>query len=264
MPAAPRPGVLLLTVELPDAGSCRAEQARWMDVFESLLAMLSRARLPATIAVPDPIGCRLAAAARHARCGHELALLLDGSWSSAQFSQEFVSRVAAARAAGLTFSTVALGGPAAGVRWDLIARHGAKAVLSADARRASALRVVWQGLAARVGRQSPLEPPQAVRFGIWRFPRHVSLLGERAAERACGTVDRAVGEGGLAVATLCLPMLAANGQNGLRSLEMLVSHAARIRSDGLLRFETVAAAADRLSSLRCGTPACSILKTRAA
>lgn len=258
MPITTRTGVLLLTVDFAGVSS--------MDSLEFLLALLKRERLAATFASTDPAECPLAAAACSARGSHELSLLVETPCEDANFSREFAARVSAARTAGLPLSTVSVGAGSTQIRWDLVARQGMTAVLAGNTAlsRPIGLRPAWRAFAERViRRSSTVAPPQAIRYGLWQFPRHAKLAAARDGERAIRIVERVVREASLAVIAVDLGSLA-TGRGGLRAIEGLLTYAASRRAEGCLTVETAATAVRRLAATRCAVPARSILRARAA
>jgi hypothetical protein len=258
-----RIGYFLLSVHLdPVADShCLEHDAELAAVTRQLVDLADSHRLPVTWAVSDPAYSAATSRVLRSEVDHELAILGDSNWlgptaGRTRFARELARRVSQARAAGIHVKTVVPRVASVARHIDLVVKHQISAI---------------SGVAPPAGsnRQSPV--PRAVHYGVWELPvtGRMPIDAGRILPLAWShwKVWRRIRCDLAAAANYHLmidaPALAEKGPAEVQAVGRLMRRVADLRSRGLVRIETLGAAAQRLSAVPAASPQQSILRRAA-
>jgi hypothetical protein len=220
-------------------------------VTEKLFEMFNRHRQAATWAVGDPAHSAIAGLVAASETKHALALLGDRYWigktaGRTRFARELARRSSQARTAGI--ETVTLVPRVASVveHIDLVVKNEIHAVVSTS-------------------REMPAgSGPRAVHYGVWEFgvkarlPQRRSLLPN--GWNLSRAVQRAARDAGTIHLVIDVSAVEEAGRSATNSVERLLRRTAKLQERGLVRVETLSAAAARLSDRPAATPQRSILR----
>jgi hypothetical protein len=220
-------------------------------VTEKLFELFDRHHQVATWAVGDPAHSAVATLVAKSKTKHALALLGDQFWigetaGRTRFARELARRASQARAAGIEAVTLVPRVASVAEHIDLVVKHGIHAlVATADEAATSALRSVhygvWEfGVGARLPQRRSWLPGSG-----WKLARSI----QRAAKQA-STVHLVIDAAAVEEA----------GRSATHSLERLLRKMEKLQDRGLVRVETLSAAAARLSDRPTATPQRSILR----
>ena len=215
-------------------------------------------RLPATWGLADPARSPLVARLRQLPGEHEVAVLGEAAWlgsplSRADFGSELSRRVLAARAAGLSISTLMPSGAILDDHLDVVLKYEISAVRGV---------VDVHGRAARPAQPNPLH------YGLWEVPAALSLPGSShwlpgggLGWKARRQIDRAATNGTVFHLVIDAAAFATAGASALKTLHRVLRHAEHRLDDRRIDVLTLAALAERLSPPRRGVASKSILRT---
>ena len=258
----PTVGRVLITVALDGpAKAAGFEQHRRIESFtRELLEHLTRAALPATWGVSDPVHAAATPALENSRIlhevAHEIAVIGDATWvgpsaGRPRFAKELARRVNAARAKGLPASSLLLQKAVLGDDLDLVVKRGITAVCHID----------QDGSAPTQTRN-----PRSLHYGVWEMPPTGHLPtkpGWLAARRLVANIRRVARDGGFYHMCIAAPAVVSQPAGVRRRLSRVLQDIAKLRDRGLLKVETLAAAATRLSDVPATTPQRSLLRQAA-
>ncbi len=227
-------------------------------VTEQLFAMFNRHRLPATWAVGDPAHSAAAALVAASEIKHGLALLGDRYWigktaGRTRFARELARRVSQARTAGIETVTLVPRVAPVTEHIDLVVKQGIRAVVETS-----------DGIPNR----QATAVPRALHYGVWEFsatqrlPLRSAWLPGRT-RRLFQSIRRAANDAATVHLLIDASALEEVGQSATNSIEWLLCRVATLRDRGLVKVETVGAAAARISDLPAATPQQSILRRAA-
>ena len=251
-------GTITVSVDLePAAGQASVEHGRRLDeTTDWLITTFGRLGIPATWAVADPAHSAATERLLTAELGHELAVLGDASWAGRQagrsrFAQELARRVLGSRAAGIEVTSLVPRDVGVGEHVDLLLKHGLTAVRG--------------DVALSLSRQ-PLQP-HALRFGLWEVPGSVRLPAQQTWLGGAGggiAIRRAIRHAARQRLTFHLVIdawrLAAGKDQNRQTVDRTLRLVRQLRERQLLRPETLADLAARLSHVPRSQPARSILR----
>jgi hypothetical protein len=250
-------GNLLVTVELDPVVNCRTIQQHFglANLTRQLVELADSLRLGVTWAVGDPAYSAATSLVTRSDIAHELAVLGDPNWlgptaGRTRFARELARRVSHARAAGIDVVTLVPRVADVQRDIDLVIKQRIRAVAG-----------VGDAAAARVR----LPGPRALHYGVWELPVTCRLPLRRGWFSGSGrSVLRAIGRAARAGATFHLvidaPAVEREGLHAENTVVRLLTHAAQLRDRGLMRCETLGAAAARLSDVPVASPQRSILR----
>jgi hypothetical protein len=260
-------GNLHLTIEAEPRTETASEHASTMrferhrdlsDVTRELVDVLEQRRLAATWAVGDPAHSAVTGLVTLSAVPHELALLGDRPWvgptaGRKRFAHELARRVAQARAKGIPVATLLPRVASVEEHVDLIVKHDIRAVVAVD---------------GEPGAGREIATPTVLHYGVWQFavtsqlprPAAWSPLGRWKFQRSLG---RAARDASTIHWVIDASELAQQGRSAMQSLIGLLQQVTQLRDRGLLRIETLGAAAARLSELPAARPQRSILRPAA-
>ena len=258
---------LHLTVEAEPRTGTATEPASGLD-FErhgglseatrGLVELLEEHRLAATWAVGDPAHSVVTAIVALCEMPHELALLGDCHWlgptaGRKRFAHELARRVSQARAKGIHLSTLVPRVAPVAEHIDLIVKHEIRTVVAVD---------------REVTRPCVVVTPVLLHYGVWEFAA-TDRLPQLAAWsplrgwRLHRSLRRAANEAATIHWVIDLAAVAEQGRSAVKAITGLMRQTAQLRDRGLLRVETLGAAAARLSELPATKPQRSILRAAA-
>jgi hypothetical protein len=228
------------------------------DATSELVDVLEEHRLAATWAVADPAHAAVTASLALSAVAHELALLGDRPWlgptaGRKRFAHELARRVSQARARGIELSTLVPRVASVAEHIDLVVKHGIRAVVAVDNETSRPCRVVT---------------PRVLHYGVWEIaatdrlplPATWSPVGRWRLHRS---LRRAAAEAAMIHWVIDATAVAQQGRSAVQLIAGLLRRAAQLRDRGLLRVETLGAAAVRLSQLPATAPQRSILRAAA-
>jgi hypothetical protein len=227
---------------------------RLADVTSQLVELLDSHRLAATWAVGDPAHSATTALLTLSEIQHEVALLGDHHWlgpnaGRKRFANELARRVSQARASGIALNTLMPRVAPIAEHVDLVVKHGIHAVVG--------------GNCAADGRFQTTAP-HALHYGVWEFsttgrlPVRASWLSG-ATRKLIRQIRRAADEAATIHLVIDAPAIEED-EAAMKGVTRLVREIAQLRERGLLKAETLGAAAARLSALPVATPQRSILR----
>jgi hypothetical protein len=227
---------------------------RLADVTKQLVELLDSHRLAATWAVGDPAHSATTALLTLSEIQHEVALLCDHHWlgpnaGRKRFANELARRVSQARAGGITLATLMPRVASIAEHVDLVVKHGIHAVIGGNAAESR-----FQTTA-----------PHALHYGVWEFsttarlPLHTTWLSG-GTRKLIRQVRRSADEAATIHLLIDAPALEQQGASAMKGISRIVREIAQLRERGLLKAETLGAAATRLSDLPVAKPQRSILR----
>jgi hypothetical protein len=240
-------GTLVLSIDL-DGGGESGPARSVVAIASRLNKVLDHFDMPATWLSAEPV--KLASVLKASRTKHEAGLLGNESWigrsaGRTTFARELNSRLERAQDAGVDVSTLGLKNTKLDQHLDLLVKHRISVV------------------------RSPLETgsagfvrPHALRYGVWEAPPTLSLPASHlwlpaAVFSARWTVGRAAASSAIVHIALDLTKL---DESCVKPLERLFSYSRRLRDDGMLKFDTVGALAERFQRRRTNPPMHSVLR----
>jgi hypothetical protein len=224
------------------------------DITKELIAVLDSHRLPATWAVGDPAHSATTALVTLSAVPHEMALLGDHHWvgptaGRTRFARELARRVSQARAQGLEVVTIVPRVAPIAEHIDLIVKQDIRAVVE---------------VANDATERTRPARTRALHYGVWEFSASQRLPMESSWLFASWKLNRRIRRAASESATYHLVIDAAaveqQGHRAIAIIARMARHVALLRNRGLLRVETLGAAAARLADLPAVTPQRSILR----
>jgi hypothetical protein len=254
-----RCGHFLVTVHLdPVVDAHSVEQHRGLaEAAGRLIRLMEAHRLPTSWAVSDPAYSAATPSIIRSNLNHELAILGDANWvgptaGRTRFARELARRVSQARSAGIELKTLV-------PRVASIKRH-------LDL-------VIKQRITAIGGTvecpSGQLALPRALHYGLWELPaaRTLPIKGSSLMFNGGWSTWRQIRRASRNAAPYHLvidaPALLHEGQRAERTVAKLMRRVGELRDRGLLRLETLSAAAARLSDVPALSPQRSILSRAA-
>jgi hypothetical protein len=250
-------GRIHLTVETEPVDIDRSleRHRRLADVTKRLVELLDSHRLAATWAVGDPAHSATTALLTLSEIQHEVALLCDHHWlgpnaGRKRFAHELARRVSQARAAGIALNTLMPRVAPIAEHVDLVVKHGIRAVVGGN---------------GAVDCRFQATTPHALHYGVWEFST-TGRLPLRTTWLSGGTrklirqIRRSANEAATIHLLIDAPALEHEGATAMKGVARLVREIAQLRERGLVKAETLGAAAARLSDLPIATPQRSILR----
>lgn len=220
-------------------------------VTEKLFEMFSRHRQVATWAVGDPAHSAVAKLVAKSKSPHALALLGDQFWvgqtaGRTRFARELARRLSQARAAGIEAVTLVPRVASVAEHIDLVVKHEIHAVVATT-------------------NEATTGAPRAVHYGVWEFSVRARLPERRSWFPGSGwKLARSIQRAARQAATVHLVIDAAAveeaGDSAANSVERLLRKTEKLQDRGLVRVETLSAAAARLSDRPAAVPQRSILR----
>jgi len=188
-----RKSVVSISVDLPNSRFENADAEVAFELGARLVELFQQNAFPATWAIPDPAASPWARQLAQSSIRHEIALLADSSWAGpsvgrTEFSRELLRRAESVAALGRRLSTLALHELDLQDNLDLLVKHRIPLVRGDAATEARAT--------------SQFLKPQSVRFGVWRAPITIALVGRsgwlRTGEVSAArrVIQRSMKEGG--------------------------------------------------------------------
>jgi hypothetical protein len=224
------------------------------DITKELIAVLDSNRLPATWAVGDPAHSATTALVTLSSVPHEMALLGDPHWvgptaGRTRFARELARRVSQARAKGLEVVTMVPRVAPIAEHIDLVVKQDIRAVVDVPHTAAERTRPA---------------STRALHYGVWEFAASQRLPMESSWLFAGWKLYRSVRRAAKQTATYHVVVDAAavelQGPWAIATIARMARHISLLRNRGLLRVETLGAAAARLSDLPATMPQRSILR----
>jgi hypothetical protein len=223
-----------------------------------LIELMDTHRLPATWAVSDPAHSAATSRIVRSAIAHELAILGDATWigetaGRARFARELSRRVAQARTTGLSIHTLVPRNASIDEHIDLVVKQQLTAVAGVESQTATG---------------GVYTNPRALHYGVWELPTHAKLPTRGSWFSHGGkTTWRQVRAAARDAATFHLTIDAyaycREGQAARQSVGWLMQRVANLRDRGMVRVETMAEAAARLSDVPAVRPQQSILRRAA-
>jgi hypothetical protein len=225
-----------------------------------LVDLLSGEGRAVTWATSDPVNSQAVGWAIEADCGHEAALLTGVDWSGhangrSRFAAEFLRRKQRAEQAGVSLSTLAVGGELPREHFELLVRQGITAIRADRGSETTGQR-----------HRAPAPGITSLRYGLWQLSADVRLSGggwlsgSIAARRICRAIDRRIAAGIAGHLAIDAPALAARSNCKFSGLKSVLRHIERRHREGTLQVGTIAATVARLAPARTGRAAQSILR----
>jgi hypothetical protein len=249
-------GHFAATIQLdPMADSRHAERTNELaEVTAQLIDLMDKHRLPATWAVSDPAHSAATSRILQSSVPHEFAILGDANWvgptaGRTRFARELWRRVARARSAGLNVRTLVPRVSPIDEDIDLVVKQQITAISGVDA----------------IPNTPPRTPsPRALHFGVWEIPVSARLPAPAVWFSNGGWATwrrlRAAAKDAVFFHLLIdAPSACEEGRTAQKAVTWLMSRVAALRDRGLLRVETLGAAAERLSDVPTARPQRSIL-----
>jgi hypothetical protein len=252
--------LLSISVDL-EPGFCAApsgETLAW--AARQLVDLLSGEGHAVTWVASDPVNLQAVGWAIEANCGHEVALLAGADWSGqangrSRFATEFLRRKQRAERAGISLTTLAVGGENPREHFELLVRQGITAIRADRSAEPNGRR-----------HRAPSPGIGTLRYGLWQLSADVRLSGGGwlseciAARRICRTIDRRIAAGIAGHLAIDAPALAARSNGKLSALKTVLRHIERRQREGTLQVGTIAATVARLAPARTSRSAQSILR----
>ncbi len=254
-----RVGHFLVTVQLDPVADGRTfeRHKELSNVTAQLIELMDANRLPATWAVSDPAHSAATSRILRSGVGHEFAILGDANWlgpaaGRTRFARELARRVAQARSAGLSVHTL-VPRQTAVEHIDLIVKQQISAIAGID----------YQTRASR-----QIASPRALHYGVWELP----IIGRMPVQSRWffyggwsmwRRIRRAARDAATFHLLLDAPAICGEGRGAQKTIAWLVRRIANWRDRGLVRVETLRAAAARLANVPAVKPQRSILRRAA-
>lgn len=255
-----RVGHLLVSVHLDPVADGRPprDERKLANVTRTLIETADTHSLPITWAVSDPAHSAATRWILRCRMKQELAILGDPSWlgpaaGRTRFARELARRVTQARDAGIAATTLV-------PRVASVERHIDLVVKS----RITAVAGVVD--TAEAGRRAT--SPRAIHYGVWELPVSSQLPAKRrwllpGEWHAWRQIRRAAKDAATFHLSLDAPHLMEAGSQTLAAACRLLGRVAELRDRGVVRVETLHAAATRLADVPQVAPQRSILRRAA-
>ena len=253
-------GHFLVTVQLDPVADARnlKRHNELAEVTRQLIDVMESNRLPATWAVSDPAHSAATPLILRSAVEHEFAILGDANWigpmaGRTRFARELTRRVAQARGAGLDVHSLVPRAAAIERDIDLIVKQQITAVAGVEA----------QPQATR-----HIATPRALHYGVWELPP-TSTLPQPATWFSNGgwstwrRIRRAARDAATYHLLIDAPTLCDEGRRARSTVAWLMRRVAGLRDRGLVRVETLHAAASRLAAVPVVKPQRSILRRAA-
>jgi hypothetical protein len=224
------------------------------DMTVQLIDLMEKHCLPITWAASDPAHSAATSRILRSAIPHEFAILGDANWlgptaGRTRFARELSRRVAKARSAGLSVRTLVPRVSSIDEDIDLVVKQQITAIA---------------GVGALANTTPRTTSPQALHFGVWEIPVS-STLPARAGWFSNGgwaawrRVRAAAQEASLFHLLIDAPAVCDEGRAAQKVIAWLIDRVATLRDRGLVRVETLGAAAARLSGVPSVRPQQSIL-----
>jgi hypothetical protein len=231
------------------------------DLTRRLIDLADGQSLPVTWAVSDPAYSAATPAILRSAVEHELAILGDASWlgpmaGRTRFARELARRVSHARDAGIAVTTLVPRVASIDRHIDLVVKQRIAAVSGVGE------------LSERGAAHRAVQTPRAVHYGVWELPVSGRLPSGRHWLFPTGwatwrQIRRAATDAATYHLAIDAPSLLEEGERSVRTVTWLLRQVAVLRSRGLLRVETLGAAAARLADVPAVSPQQSILRRAA-
>lgn len=255
-----RVGHLLVSVHLDPVADGRQPRSEreLASVTRTLIETADGYRLPMTWAVSDP--AHSAATRWILRCTteQELAILGDPSWlgpaaGRTRFARELARRVSQARDAGIASTTLVPRVASVERHIDLVVKSRITAVAGVPN-------------AAESGRRATT--PRAIHYGVWELPVSSQLPAKRrwlfpGEWHAWRQIRRAAKDAATFHLSLDATHLMEAGSQTVAAACKLLGRVSELRDRGVIRVETLCAAAERLADVPAVAPQRSILRRAA-
>jgi hypothetical protein len=249
---------LTIETEPVDIDRSLERHRRLADVTRELVELLDSYRLAATWAVGDPAHSATTALLTLSEIQHEIALLGDHHWlgpnaGRKRFAHELARRVSQARSAGIELNTIMPRVAPIAEHIDLVVKHGLRATV---------------GTAAITEGRNQTVLPHALHYGVWEFAATARLPLQSSWFSGAGRkLTKCIRAAANTAATIHLlvdaPALEHDGRGAMSSVARLIGEVGQLHARGMIRTETLGAAAARLSDLPVAKPQRSILSRAA-
>jgi hypothetical protein len=253
-------GHFSLTIQLDPVadGESLGDQNNLANVTRQLASLLEAHRMPATWAVSDPAHSAATSLIIRSSVEHELAILGDANWlgpsaGRTRFARELARRTAQARSSGLEVTTLVPRVATIEQHIDLVVKHRITAVAGIVA-------------PAHAPRQATM--PRALHYGVWELPV-TGLLPVKSSWWSNGgwstwrRIRRAMRDAAAYQLLIDAPSIAQSSHQAEKTIAWLIRRIAKLRDRGLIRVETLRAAAARLADVPAASPQRSILRRAA-
>jgi hypothetical protein len=208
----------------------------------------------------DPVNSQAVGWAIETDCGHEVALLASADWAGhangrSRFAAEFLRQKQRAKQAGISFSTVAVGGEMPREHFELLVRHGITAIRADHTAETNSAR-----------HRAPASGISSLRYGLWQISIDMRLSGggwlsdRIAARRICRAIDRRIAARTASHLAIDAPGLAIRSNGKLAGLKTVLRHIERRQREGTLLVGTIAETIAQLAPARTSHSAQSILR----
>ncbi len=259
--SAARSGQIVFSIDVSNGNDATAASTAARDeVCRRLVELFVRYQFPATWFAAEPASWTGRSVLPYSGPSHEIALLGSADWANpgvarGQFAAELDRRLLAARAAGVSVTTLALSGGALSEHHDLLVKQGI-----------SMIRPASIGLRQR----GWMPQPSALRHGLWQTPVCVQIPSPQTwlpLSLVLFWIRRAMRQAAESSAVLHLSIdaarLAVGQERGFKMLERAFHLARHWQLKGQLSAGTLAQLALRLGRRRRSSPARSILRKAA-
>lgn len=253
-------GHLLVTVQLdPVADAHSLERHNELaEVTRQLIDVMETSRVPVTWAVSDPAHSAATPLILRSSVEHEFAILGDANWigpmaGRTRFARELTRRVAQARGAGIDVHSLVPRAATVERNIDLVVKQQLTAVAGVESSQPGT-------------RQVPT--PRALHYGVWELPI-TSRLPQPTTWLSTGgwamwrQIRRAAKDAATFHLLIDAPSICDEGRRARSTVAWLIRRVAGLRDRGLVRIETLHAAATRLSAVPNLKPQQSILRRAA-
>lgn len=255
-----RVGHLLVSVHLDPVADGRPprDERELANVTRTLIETADAHSLPVTWAVSDP--AHSAATRWILRCSteQELAILGDPSWlgpaaGRTRFARELTRRVSQARDAGIPVTSLVPRVASIERHVDLVVKSRITAVA---------------GVPETADDSGRALSPRAIHYGVWELPISSQLPAKRrwfmpAEWHAWRHIRRAATDAATFHLAVDAPHLIELGPQTVTAVSTLLNRVAELRDRGMIRVETLGAAAARLADVPAIAPQRSILRRAA-
>jgi hypothetical protein len=253
-------GQFLVTVQLDPVADARnlARHKELANVTGQLITLMDTHRLPTTWAVSDPAHSAATSLILRSAVEHELAILGDPNWlgpmtGRTRFARELARRVSQARSAGLQVSSVVPRAESIVRHIDLVVKQRITAIAGPDGTTAATRQIA---------------APRALHYGVWELPITGNLPVKSTWLSSGGwstwrRIRRAARDAATFQLLIDAPTICEEGRRAQRTIAWLARRIAGLRDRGLLRVETLRAAACELADVPAVKPQQSILRRAA-
>jgi hypothetical protein len=253
-------GHFCVTVQLDPVADAHSieRHSELAELTRELIGIMDMHRVPATWAVSDPAHSAATPLVIRSSVDHELAILGDANWigpmaGRTRFARELSRRIAQARAAGIDVHTIVPRAASIERNIDLVVKQRITAVA---------------GVETPANHTHHIATPRALHYGIWELP-FTSKLPQPATWLSTGGwstwrhIRRAAKDAAMYHLLIDAPALCEEGRRPIKTIDWVMRRVSLLRDRGMLRVETLGAAAARIAAVPSAKPQQSILRRAA-